>query len=501
MTMASNSKKDLVVFLSFLIIGFALFFRILDNVFLSDDYLSLHRVLIEKRIIYKGIFRPLIDVSFYFNYLLSGLNPSSYYLVNILIHCTASFMVYRLSQRFILFAEKDQFYFALLTGFLFLIYPFHNESIVWLTGRLSSIACLCGLLILVWSLQRENRRKYFLASVAVYLFALTGYESIILLPFIILVLTWEQIGSRKSSIRLFIGWSVITIIYIVIRLIISDELTSGYGARIYNGNGIGKYVLKFFKTTGRLLLPPMENSSLMVKVWIVIIVSIVAIHFFLMKQLKQTQITRRYVLLIIALLISMALPASFGISTRTSEGDRLLYFPSVFLCMILACWIFLLAKGIPRWIVVGLVSVYFLFFLQKNNERWEFASETVEKILEEAESQPTMKKIFVNIPEELEGALVFREGFNAALRLKNIDTAKIVCINYLDRLQYLEVKEDIIPERKSDQIFIYPVTLLKNKDDSWKIGNIQNGRSLMIDSNTNIFYWNKQRLNQLSLDK
>jgi hypothetical protein len=138
----------------------------------------------------------------------------------------------------------------------------------------------------VWSLQRENRRKYFLASVAVYLFALTGYESIILLPFIILVLTWEQIGSRKSSIRLFIGWSVITIIYIIIRLIISDELTSGYGARIYNGNGIGKYVLKFFKTTGRLLLPPMENSSLMVKVWIVIIVSIVAIHFFLMKKLK-----------------------------------------------------------------------------------------------------------------------------------------------------------------------------------------------------------------------
>ncbi|MBO9572921.1 MAG: hypothetical protein J7497_12065, partial [Chitinophagaceae bacterium] len=143
-------KKNLVVFLLFIGIGLLLNFSLLDNNFLSDDYRSLYRILVEKRIIYKGLFRPLIDVSFYLNYLMSGLNPVSYYLLNILIHCTTAFMVYAVTKRSGIFMDEKKEQFSLLSGLFFLIYPFHNESIAWLTGRLSSLACLSAMIIIYW---------------------------------------------------------------------------------------------------------------------------------------------------------------------------------------------------------------------------------------------------------------------------------------------------------------------------------------------------------------
>ena len=71
-------------------------------------------------------------------------------------------------------------------------------------------------------------------------------------------------------------------------------------------------------------------------------------------------------------LISLLIPIAFGVSTRTSEGDRLLYFPSCFICMLLIAAILLIFKNASvRWLWFSGITIYFLCFLEINNMRWE----------------------------------------------------------------------------------------------------------------------------------
>ena len=75
----------IVLIVLFTAIGFILYYPILGNTFLSDDYDSLYRLFIEKRILYREYLRPMIDVSFYFNYLISGFSPRGFYVFNIVV--------------------------------------------------------------------------------------------------------------------------------------------------------------------------------------------------------------------------------------------------------------------------------------------------------------------------------------------------------------------------------------------------------------------------------
>ncbi|HSC40518.1 MAG TPA: hypothetical protein VLD19_21695, partial [Chitinophagaceae bacterium] len=227
-------QKGAWILVLYSLVAVVCYYPVLGNTFLSDDYDSLYRVLIEKRVIYKGFLRPLTDVLFYSNYLVSGLNPFSYYILNLLLHILCAFMVYRIALRLSLFDKDRQTSFAVVSGLLFLVYPFHNEGIAWLTGRIVSAACLCGLLALYWSLQEGKPWRYFAAGAFVFLLGLTGYESIILLPFIIFVLNKAVLPSRRGLPAVIGAWTGIMLLYLVARFFLSGTVTSGYGQRIFS---------------------------------------------------------------------------------------------------------------------------------------------------------------------------------------------------------------------------------------------------------------------------
>ena len=90
-----SSRNKIIIALLFAVVGFVIYAPLLGNAFLSDDYDSLYRIYIQKRILYKEFLRPMIDISFYFNYLISGLSAWSYYLFNILLHIINALLVFR----------------------------------------------------------------------------------------------------------------------------------------------------------------------------------------------------------------------------------------------------------------------------------------------------------------------------------------------------------------------------------------------------------------------
>jgi len=204
---------------------------------------------------------------------------------------------------------------------------------------------------------------------------------------------------------------------------------------------------------------------------------------------------KKQVVIWISLIISLILPFAFGISTRTTEGDRLLYFPSVFLCMIIAYYIVSVSSSYLKVAMTLCISAYFVFFLFKNNRQWEEASTASESILKVAGSYTGKKKVFINLPDELEGCFVFREGFNEALRIRGIDSANIIAFNYLKRLEYLPVKDTIIPQHFPNKVYIYPEAELSSSN--W-LTNLHSGYRIPVDTNTVIYYWNKKELKLLT---
>jgi hypothetical protein len=500
MYFSETGKKSLQLLLLG-IITFALYFPILNNEFLSDDYDSLYRICIEHVIIVKEFLRPLIDVSFYVNYLISGLNPVSFYIFNLFFHVLNAFLLFNFAKSFLKHASGNKNSFAWISTILFLTYPFHNESVVWLTGRLSSIACFFSLLTLniVASNLKNNLKIFF--SILCYIAGLLAYESILFLPFMVLVLQWNKTSGWRKYGSYFLGGVFISGLYLVFHYYISGSLYGNYGERMVDREGIIRYAEMALKTLGRVMLPPSEKSRIMVLVFACLILLLLIIHVLIFSRKSMDQPAFEQLLkLEISFFLSMVIPMLFGISTRTSEGDRLLYFPSVFYCMIIG---YLVVNYVPalklKLMILTMICSIYVYFLFQNNKRWEKASRLSAQILSIARDTKGKKVIFINLPDELDGAFVFRNGFKKALLLNNIDISKVEVSNYLTRLKYLESGEEIAVIHSDSSTFIPPDTrIVQQSDSAIRLINMETGAVRNIDpTNSNFFYWNKKEMVKL----
>ena len=109
-------------------------------------------------------------------------------------------------------------------GLLFLIYPFHNESIAWLSGRLSSMACLFALISLIITSEGKGKTTNIMSALF-FLLGLLCYESIIFLPAIILIIQWLKGRSVKNLFIQSGFWLLVIFFYLFIRLSLSGEIT------------------------------------------------------------------------------------------------------------------------------------------------------------------------------------------------------------------------------------------------------------------------------------
>ncbi|XP_039501691.1 protein O-mannosyl-transferase TMTC1 [Drosophila santomea] len=88
-----------------------------------------------------GSWRPLCVLSFRLNFIAGGLAPMGYHLVNVLLHCVATWLVF-LVARTLLPSRMG----VLAAGALFAVHPVHTEAVAGLVGRADLAACVFYLL-------------------------------------------------------------------------------------------------------------------------------------------------------------------------------------------------------------------------------------------------------------------------------------------------------------------------------------------------------------------
>lgn len=500
MVKSGIARMNILIFTGSLLLSFLMYYPVLNNTFLSDDYDSLYRIIIRKDILLKDFLRPLIDLSFYLNYSLSGLNAISFYIFNILVHAVNAWLLYRVAMRFEIFEKKEQEMFAVIVALLFLVYPFHSESIVWLSARLSSLACLCALIALHVMLGNWQPWKKKLLAIIVYLIGLHAYESILLLPLIIVVWQWKKGYTWKALVTEGALWGTVILFYLLWRYFISGVIYNRYAEHVVD-NRLMKYISLGIKTLGRSVLPPEDDSQRMVLLFCTTIVVICLLHYLLFRKMqKATMKGYKYFQLAIAFFIAILIPILFGVSTRTTEGDRLFYFPSCFLCMMLSFLLMvLIRKNSHRWGIIVLFVAGAVYLTVVNNKRWVQASDLTRKVHETIRQANGKRIVLINLPEELEGAFVFRNGFYNSLLVQRIDTSRVIVSHYLKRFEYLTVKGTIQPEKKNNHLFIYPATyIIDSQLGAFEVKRGQNEYlATVTKSNSTVYYWNNKELVKL----
>jgi len=181
----------------------------LHGPFLFDDsFLPFARTGDEPLRNWVGGIRPLLMFTYWFNVRLSGEDPFSYHLLNVLLHCAASGLMFLVVRRLLEWSGLEKARLNLLAGFaaaIFLLHPVQAESVAYLAGRSETLSVMLFLAAYTIFLYRRNAAASWgnvAAVFAVFAAALLAKEHTIVLPALLLLTDfWWNPGFSFAGIR------------------------------------------------------------------------------------------------------------------------------------------------------------------------------------------------------------------------------------------------------------------------------------------------------------
>jgi Flp pilus assembly protein TadD len=100
--------------------------------------------------------RPLVNLSFAFNYALGGLHETGYHLVNIAIHVACALLLFGIVRRTLQGKQQSADTTALVVALLWMIHPLQSEAVDYITQRSESLMALFLLLTLYGSIRARQ---------------------------------------------------------------------------------------------------------------------------------------------------------------------------------------------------------------------------------------------------------------------------------------------------------------------------------------------------------
>ena len=164
------------------------------------------------------LYSPLSLLSFWFEHMLVGFEPSLFHFTNLVLHLINITLVYRLVLSMLRTNEQTnkRFFFAAFAAALFALHPVQVESIAWISARKELLWTLFGLLALLAYVQGPKNLPQahpvlrFMMRHRVFLFtflALLNKPTAVVLPLLMLTIDWRNkqlsVASFKEKWPLF----------------------------------------------------------------------------------------------------------------------------------------------------------------------------------------------------------------------------------------------------------------------------------------------------------
>ena len=251
-------------------------------------------------------YRPILTVSLMCDAHFGGINPFAYHLTNVLIHLTASCLVYNFLLK--LKCEKAP---ALWLSLIFTVHPVLSQAVAWIPGRNDSLLAVFVFLSFIFFLNFLERKKpgYYLLHILFFLIAILTKETAVMLPIICALYIVLIYREKAPPLRLIImsgGWLAIIFTWLILR---KDALGSEAGLPFYkivgyiftNSPFIIQYIGKTILPVNLSVLPIIKDSTF---VYGLVAIGLLSLVFFLSKKARYN-----YVLFGLSWFILFLLPA------------------------------------------------------------------------------------------------------------------------------------------------------------------------------------------------
>ncbi len=134
----------------------------------------------------QGNFHPLSMLSLAFNYAISGMEPGSYHVLNLLFHLINIVLVFYFVNKL----TEQKFWIATVTALLFALHPLHVESVAWVAERkdvLYTTFFIAGLIAYLNYLKSKKISKL-IPVLFFYLLSLMSKPAAVIFPVVLLAI-------------------------------------------------------------------------------------------------------------------------------------------------------------------------------------------------------------------------------------------------------------------------------------------------------------------------
>ena len=334
-----------------------------------------------------------------------GANDHVWFVVAIGLHTLAATMLYFLVVCWLIAADvKQAGQIAFWGMLLFLLSPYHTETIVWgaTLFYLTFSVCLLSILFCYMLYVQTSKVVYLISLYFLFLYCAITFEVFLVIPFILVVLAilFRDSADYGLSIGKFIRLFIIPQGMIVVLFFFWNKWLFGkwighYGANVHFNtdvfllsSNLTKYLFKFcyahlfFSYSIRdKLYAYLEHHKLL---WILIgtygAFGLASVYVFM--KTGQSKVMRAGIALLALFILTLAPVLNLYFSfNKDIEQDRYMYVPSLFFYPLSSLLFFYCFRRIA-WVPILLVLVVSVFFLHRNAMCWHEVGRINGKLVE-----------------------------------------------------------------------------------------------------------------------
>lgn len=161
----------------------------------------------------RGLYHPLVTLSYSLEKSIFGLVPEFFHLDNILLHILNILLV------FIIFNKlSNSFWLSFIISILFAIHPTRTEVVCWISARKDLLYSCFYLLSILSYIKTYERKKFFfpiIISIFFYLMACLSKSMAITLPFAIFLIDLYTDHLDKRRLKAYIFFIITSLVFIV----------------------------------------------------------------------------------------------------------------------------------------------------------------------------------------------------------------------------------------------------------------------------------------------
>lgn len=132
---------------------------------------------------------PLTSTVFWVEWRIWGNNPTPYHVVNIIFHCIAAVLLWRVLLRLTIGGLG-----SILAAIIFAVHPVTVESVAWISEMKNVLSLPLALLAILAYLrfEDEKHKRWYVFALLFGLAALLAKSSVVMLPIVLLICIWQQ---------------------------------------------------------------------------------------------------------------------------------------------------------------------------------------------------------------------------------------------------------------------------------------------------------------------